>query len=112
MNCKVETYPLFDRVLKKLGKRYRSIKEDVARLIGELEQNPTMGTDLGDGLRKIRLTITSKGRGKSGGARVITFTLILAQEEAEVALLFIYDKADRENMTGKELEELRKASGL
>ena len=57
MNCKVETYPLFDRALKKLGKRYRSIKEDVARLIGELEQNPTMGTDLGDGLRKIRLSV-------------------------------------------------------
>ena len=46
------------------------------------------------GVRKIRMTISSKGRGKSGGARVITYTIILAENEGEVYLIDIYDKAD------------------
>ena len=108
MNCRIRTYKPFVKALKKLAKRYRSIRDDVARLVEELKQNPTMGTDLGGGLRKIRLSITTKGRGKSGGARVITLTLFLKQEETEVRLLFIYDKADRETLSDKELEELRK----
>lgn len=65
-----------------------------------------MGTDLGNGLRKIRMRISSKGRGKSGGARVISFTVVVAIDETEINLLYIYDKAERESISLKEIEEL------
>lgn len=66
------------------------------------------GTDLGNRLRKIRLAITSKGKGKSGGARVITYTITVQEEGIEVTLLTIYDKSDRENVSDKELLDLLK----
>ena len=77
-----------------------------------LYANPQLGTDLGGGLRKIRMAITSKGRGKSGGARVITFTVVVAVEETEINLLYIYDKAERASISRKEIEELLRKNGL
>ena len=112
MNYNIKARSPFTRAAKKLGKRYRSFKEDYAKFLDQLEENPQLGTDLGNGLRKIRMAITSKGRGKSGGARVITFTVITALTETEVNLIYIYDKADRENITTAELLELLKRIGL
>lgn len=40
------------------------------------------------------MAIASKGRGKSGGARVITYNVIVAEDAGEVFLLEIYDKSD------------------
>ena len=81
-------------------------------MIDDLEQNPLLGTALGDGLRKVRMKITSKGKGKSGGARVITFTLVVSQQDAVLNLLYIYDKADRASISEKEIEQLLKQNGL
>ena len=81
-------------------------------MIDDLEQNPLLGTDLGDGLRKVRMKITSKGKGKSGGARVITFTLVVSQQDAVLNLLYIYDKADRASISEKEIEQLLKQNGF
>lgn len=81
-------------------------------MIDDLEQNPLLGTDLGDGLRKVRMKITSKGKGKSGGARVITFTLVVSQQDAVLNLLYIYDKADRASISEKEIEQLLKQNRL
>ena len=81
-------------------------------MIDDLEQNPLLGTDLGDGLRKVRMKITSKGKGKSGGARVITFTLVVSQQDAVLNLLYIYNKADRASISEKEIEQLLKQNGL
>lgn len=75
-------------------KRHRSLKADLAELISSLEINPLQGDELTPGIRKIRMAITSKGRGKSGGARVITYTVVLAENEGNVYLMDIYDKAD------------------
>jgi len=58
------------------------------------------------------MSITSKGKGKSGGARVITYTVILAETDAEIKLLTIYDKSERENLSDKELLELMIKNGL
>lgn len=58
------------------------------------------------------MRIASKGKGKSGGARVITFTIIVAIDETEINLLYIYDKAERSSISGKELEELLHKNGL
>lgn len=112
MNYNILVKPTFEREAKRMSKHYASFKKDYENLINELEQNPLSGTDLGGGLRKIRMRITSKGKGKSGGARVITFIVIVAVDEAEINLLYIYDKAERSSITAKELEELLCKNGL
>ena len=70
------------------------MKSDLENLIISLEENPMQGDELSPGIRKIRMAITSKGRGKSGGARVITYTIDIAENEGSVYLIDIYDKAD------------------
>jgi hypothetical protein len=71
-----------------------------------------MGTDLGNGLRRIRLRITSKDKGKSGGARVLTYTVIVSRQDAVLNLLYIYDKADRASLSAKEIKSLLEQNGL
>lgn len=106
MNYSVVAVPKFKKELKKLAKKYPSIKVEFASLIESLENEPEQGTPLGKNCYKIRLAIKSKGKGKSGGARVITNIVI---SNTIVYLLSIYDKADKENLTDKELQELLKA---
>ena len=81
-------------------------------MLEELEANPNLGMDLGGGLRKIRMSIAYKGRGKSDGARVITFSVIISVEETEVNLLTIYDKSERESISRAEIEHLLEKNGL
>ena len=69
-----------------------------------------MGTDLGGGLRKIRMAITSKGAGKSGGARIIT--VVITDVQDALGLLYIYDKSERSTIKGKELTQLLKKNGI
>ena len=112
MKYKITTVPSFDKEIKRLGKRYASIANDYARLLRDLEANPRLGADLGGGLREVRMAITSKGRGKSGGARVITFTIVVAIGETEINLITIYDKAERSSITQAEIAALLKQNGL
>lgn len=88
------------------------MKQDLATFVKELLQNPEIGTDLGNGFRKIRLAITSKGKGKRGGARVITLNLILSADETEIGLFYIYDKSERISITDAELKALRLKCGV
>lgn len=103
MNYNVYTIAYFDKQLKRLVKKYPSLKKELAELIGTLASVPEMGTDLGNGCYKIRLAIASKGKGKSGGARVITYVTI--KDEA-VFLLSIYDKSEQHDISDKELLQL------
>lgn len=112
MKYTVKVQYTFAKEAKCLGKRYLSLKEDIAKLGEELLANPHLGTDLGGGLRKIRLAITSKGRGKSGGARVITYTVVVRIDETDINLLTIYDKAERDSISKHELQELLQKNGL
>lgn len=112
MKYTVKVQYTFAKEAKRLGKRYLSLKEDIAKLGEELLANPHLGTDLGGGLRKIRLAITSKGRGKSGGARVITYTVVVRIDETDINLLTIYDKAERDSISKNELQELLQKNGL
>jgi len=97
--------PTFRKELKRLARKYQSLKDDLAILFDSLETNPQQGIALGNNCYKIRIAITSKGKGKSGGARVIT-NIVIAEET--VYLLSIYDKSDKETLTDIELEELLK----
>ena len=94
MSFEVKTTTRFERSAKALAKRHRSLKVDLGELIALLENDPMQGDELTPGIRKIRMAITSKGRGKSGGARVITYTIVVAENEGRVYLIDIYDKAD------------------
>lgn len=105
MNYKVKTLPKFEKELKRLAKKYPSIKQEYWELIQSLKHQPDQGTPLGNDCFKIRLAIASKGKGKSGGARVITCFKIV---QLSVFLLTIFDKADKENVPDKELSELLK----
>ena len=112
MECKITASKSFNKELKRLGKRYASLADDYETLLHDLKQNPALGTDLGRGLRKVRMRISSKGKGKSGEARVITFTVIASVDETTINLLYIYDKSERENISPKEIDALLIANGF
>lgn len=105
MSYKVKAIPKFEKELKRLAKKFPSLKIEYLKLIKSLKEQPQQGTSLGSDCFKIRLAIASKGKGKSGGARVITCIKIV---ETAVYLLTIFDKSEQENIPDKELEELLK----
>jgi hypothetical protein len=99
----------FIKHAKSIGKKHHSLKSDLEVLIDSLEQNPLQGEPLGKDCYKIRMAITSKGKGKSGGSRVITCVKIV---DHDVYLLSIYDKGDKESISDKELDDLLRLAGL
>jgi len=105
MNYNVITLHVFERQAKRLIKKYASLKHELSELIRSLKENPSQGTPIGSNCYKIRLSVASKGKGKSGGARVITNFIV---SERNVYLISIYDKSEKDNLTDKELKELLK----
>jgi hypothetical protein len=103
VNFDILTIPPFEKDLKKLVKKYPSLKDEFLKLVKSLESNPIQGTALGRDCYKIRLAIKSKQQGKSGGARVITCVKVIDQT---VFLLSIYDKSELSNISDKELLHL------
>ena len=103
MSYKVKFIPKFEKEVKRLAKKYPSFKSDFSILLSSLKENPAQGTSLGNECFKIRLAISSKGKGKSGGARVITCFKVVHET---VYLLTIFDKSEQENISDKELKEL------
>ena len=101
MNFDVKTTRIFERKLKLLVKKYPSIGNDLEELEKQLIENPIVGTALGKNCYKIRMAISDKNKGKSGGARVITCVRILNNI---VYLIDIYDKSDQENISDTELK--------
>ncbi|MDZ7897025.1 MAG: type II toxin-antitoxin system RelE/ParE family toxin [Arcicella sp.] len=97
--------PDFRREYKRLAKKYLSLNADMQDLVAELQENPTLGTPLGDNAYKIRLAISSKNKGKSGGARVITYFIT---DDNELYLLSIYDKSEQADISDKLLKQLIK----
>ncbi len=94
MNFDVIPTPDFEKSFKALSKRHRSLKQDILDFTQTLQDNPFQGDELTPGIRKIRMAISSKGKGKSGGARVITYTVLTIEDQGIVYLIDIYDKAD------------------
>lgn len=112
MNYTVELAASFQKAYKKLRKKYRSLEKDVDNLVAQIKSNPAIGADLGDGVRKIRMAVSDKGKGKSGGARVITYTVEIDEESGKVTLLTIYDKNDRESISKNEIAGLLREAGV
>jgi mRNA-degrading endonuclease RelE of RelBE toxin-antitoxin system len=93
----------FEKEIKRLNKKYCSLKAEYALLIGKLVEQPDAGVALGNSCYKVRLSIASKRKGKSGGARVITYLYIYTET---VYLLTIYDKSETESITDKDIKNM------
>lgn len=105
MNYNIEVTSYFNKQAKRLLKKYPSLKSELATLISILEHNPQQGVLIGNQCFKIRLSISSKGKGKSGGARIITHVQII---QTKVYLLSIYDKSEQEDIGDRQLNDLIK----
>ena len=103
MSFEVRYTPVFQRELKRLGKKYSSMHADYAALLDDLARDPMIGVPIGKGCYKVRMAISSKGKGKSGGARVITYVRIVKKV---VVLLTMYDKSEKENISDSERDHL------
>jgi len=112
MSASVITTENFRREAKKLLKKYQSLKTELGDLIDELEKEPLKGTKIGEDTYKIRLAVKSKGKGKSGGMRVITYVDIEVklkeEDEIVVYLMSIYDKSNTSSISNKLLNRLVK----
>jgi mRNA-degrading endonuclease RelE of RelBE toxin-antitoxin system len=102
----------FERQLRRLGKKYSSIPSDYAKFLEDLLQNPTMGDDLGNNTRKVRMAIASKNKGKRGGARIITYHFLVDVINTKIYLLAIYDKGEQDSISTQEIKYLKESNGL
>ena len=103
MSFKVIATEPFERKLKRLAKKYASLKNDLLPVIVNLSDNPVSGTPIGHNCYKIRVAIASKGKGKSGGARLITYVRVIKNT---VYLIDIYDKSEQASISENELKYL------
>jgi mRNA-degrading endonuclease RelE of RelBE toxin-antitoxin system len=103
MSYSVLTTHRFEKELKRLVKKYPSLKNEFSKLLQDIFDNPEKGTSLGNNCFKIRIAIDSKGKGKSGGARVISYLYVASET---VYLLTIYDKSEKHGITSGELKDI------
>ena len=106
MNYNVEYHTNFQKELKPLAKKYPSLKNDLQYLLDNIEKELSLADDLGNGFKKIRFNIKSKGKGKSGGARIISYEILLSTKETNVVLASIYDKSDFDSIDIQKLREV------
>lgn len=103
----IKSIPEFDRRAKKLSKKYKSFKADLQNLVKSLQENPTLGTSLGNDVYKVRIAFASKGGGKSGGGRVLTYSVQTTNPNGyEITLLTIYDKSEISNVSDNYIKQL------
>ncbi|HVW15868.1 MAG TPA: type II toxin-antitoxin system RelE/ParE family toxin [Mucilaginibacter sp.] len=99
---------VFIRKVKDLKKKHFSLINDLEKLAESLIQNPRQGVDLGGGLFKIRLAVKSKGKGKSGGYRVITYLVDQSNDNTFINMLILYDKSEESSINKEYLLKLIK----
>ena len=105
----IVTIPEFDKSFKRLSRKYHSLKEEFLSFIIETENNDIQGSPLGNGFYKARLSVKSKGKGKSGGIRIISHReIIYKHKDTEITLVSIYDKSEINTIDKKYLESLVK----
>jgi len=101
MSYNIEVTHFFEKHLKRLSKKFPSLKKEFLTLIVSLKESPKQSKALGNNCYKIRLSIASKGKGKSGGARIITHLQLI---ENKIFLLSIYDKSEQTDISDKDLD--------
>jgi mRNA-degrading endonuclease RelE of RelBE toxin-antitoxin system len=103
MSYNIQATQRFKKELKQLAKKYKKVKIDYKNLLDSLENNPKLGTSLGNDCYKIRIPNSSVPTGKSGGFRVITLVKI---KKDTIILLTIYSKTDKDTITNEELNSI------
>jgi mRNA-degrading endonuclease RelE of RelBE toxin-antitoxin system len=109
MSYKVVITSEFAKETKRIAKKHAGIKADIAKLIAAVALDPTMGTELDHNFYKVRMSITGTNKGKSGGARVITYVIL---DEETVLLTEIYLKSEHDSADVNILIQRLKDQGL
>jgi mRNA-degrading endonuclease RelE of RelBE toxin-antitoxin system len=95
----------FAREVKPLAKKFHSLRTSIEALVEDLIQNPYLGTAYGNDIYKVRLADESKGKGKSGGFRVMYYHLNINEDGIDILLMNIYDKSEKSTI--KKAEALK-----
>lgn len=112
MSCNIVLLHNFKVAAKPLQKRYRSLKDDLRRFRDDLQSDPHQGVELYPGIRKVRLAISSLERGKSGGARVITYDALVTELGGTLYLVDIYAKSDQDSVSVEAIRNILRCEGL
>lgn len=112
MSCSIKVSDDFARGAKRLAKKYPSFKKDYKEFLDSIAENPLQGDEITKNIRKVRMLIKSKGKGKSGGARVITFNILSEIENGQVVLLLIYDKEEASTVKINVIKQLVRDLGF
>jgi mRNA-degrading endonuclease RelE of RelBE toxin-antitoxin system len=110
MNVVVYFTPTFSKKYKRYLKKYQSIETDLKSFIGNLPNMEPIS--LGGNIYKYRLLVKSKNKGKSGGFRIISFEILISENQKDITLLTIYDKSEQASLSKTEIEEIIKTEGL
>ena len=111
-NITVSVSDDFAKEAKRLAKKYHSFKQDYKEFLDSIKENPLQGDEITKNIRKIRIAIKSKGKGKSGGARVITFNVLTNVENGQVVFLLLYDKGDASTVKVNVVKQLVQDMGF
>ena len=111
-NITVSVSDDFAKEAKRLAKKYPSFKKDYKEFLESIKNNPLQGDEITKNIRKIRMAIKSKGKGKSGGARVITFNILTDVENGHVVFLLLYDKEDASTVKVNVVKQLVRDMGF
>lgn len=102
----------FAKEAKRLAKKYPSFKQDYKDFLLSIKNNPLQGDEITKKIRKIRMAIKAKGKGKSSGARVITFNILTDIENGHVVFLLLYDKEDASTVKVNVVKQLVRDMGF
>ena len=111
-NITVSVSDDFAKEAKRLAKKYPSFKQDYNDFLVSIKNNPLQGDEITKNIRKIRMAIKAKGKGKSGGARVITFNILTDIENGHVVFLLLYDKEDASTVKVNVVKQLVRDMGF
>lgn len=111
-NITVSVTDDFAKEAKRLAKKYPSFKQDYKEFLESIKNNPLQGDEITKNIRKIRMAIKAKGKGKSGGARVITFNVLTDMENGHVVFLLLYDKEDASTVKVNVVKQLVRNMGF
>lgn len=109
METIIRMLPEFEHRAKAMAKKYKSFVQDYKKFVESLKAAPQQGKSLGGGVYKIRIPISSKTKGKSGGARILTYTVNKVSTDLFIVVLMsIYDKSEMENVSDAYLKNILK----
>ncbi|RCJ39078.1 addiction module antitoxin [Nostoc minutum NIES-26] len=101
----VEAAPTFNRNLRTLAKKYRSIRNDIQPVIEQLERGELPGdqiSGIGYAVFKLRVRNSDIQKGKSGGYRLIYYM----KTAMGIILLTIYTKSEQADIAADDIRSI------